>query len=363
MFIKCGYCGKTYEWKKTWEKAKKEGMLGDYTATRYYCCKKCGKLAKKENAIKTLQQKYSCTSINEIPGVKEKRAKTNLERYGAENTFGSLEIQEKIKRTNNEKYGVDYPSQNKEIKDKMNTTLQKHYGVTVPAKAEEIKNKAKKIYCERYTKKGIGGSNNPNYKKAMQDKYNVDNPFQAEEVKDKSKETCKKRYGAEHYQSTDGFKNLFKDDKFIKRLTEKSYNSKKINGTFSKSKNEEKIYAMLCSKFGENNVKRQYSSTLYPFHCDFYVSNLDLYIEYQGHWTHGKEPYDENDTKHKEVVDLWKARALKKNFKNEYKKQYEKAVQIWTTSDVNKRNTAIKNNLNWLEFFTLQEFNDWCNKD
>lgn len=58
---------------------------------------------------------------------------------------------------------------------------------------------------------------------------------------------------------------------------------------------------MLKEKF--NNVKRNYKSELYPFHCDFYIPEKDLYIEYQGHPGHGNEPFDEQNSYHKQILE------------------------------------------------------------
>lgn len=49
------------------------------------------------------------------------------------------------------------------------------------------------------------------------------------------------------------------------------------------------------NKYGIENVKRQYKSELYPFACDFYIQNLDLYIECNFHWTHGGHKFDKNN--------------------------------------------------------------------
>ena len=49
------------------------------------------------------------------------------------------------------------------------------------------------------------------------------------------------------------------------------------------------------------------------------------------------------------------------NYKGEKKKQYKDYIKTWTVKDPEKRKTAKKNNLNWLEFFTLKEFDQWFN--
>ena len=40
---------------------------------------------------------------------------------------------------------------------------------------------------------------------------------------------------------------------------------------------------------------RQYKDSRYPYNCDFYIPCLDLFIEFQGYWTHGEHPFNPND--------------------------------------------------------------------
>ena len=95
----------------------------------------------------------------------------------------------------------------------------------------------------------------------------------------------------------------------------------------------------------------QYKSEKYPFNCDFYIPSLDLYIEFQGHWTHGNRPY-KNTEGDNTIVNRWKEKAKKSKF-------YKNAIETWTIRDPKKRNMAIENNLNWIEFFTFEEFMNW----
>ena len=138
----------------------------------------------------------------------------------------------------------------------------------------------------------------------------------------------------------------------------KEYQSKKKNNSFTVSKPEEEIYKSLCSKF--HNVIHQYRSELYPFNCDFYIPEIDLYIEYQGHWTHGNEPYIGTNEQN-EILEIWRNKSNELNFKGRTKNQYKRAIKIWTLEDPLKRKTVKENNLNWIEFFNMNEFLDWFN--
>ena len=75
-----------------------------------------------------------------------------------------------------------------------------------------------------------------------------------------------------------------------------------------------------------------------------------MFIECQYYWTHGGHPYNkEND---KEKFELWKEKA-------KTSKYYQNAINTWTIRDVNKREIANKNNLNYLEFFSYKDFLEW----
>ena len=113
------------------------------------------------------------------------------------------------------------------------------------------------------------------------------------------------------------------------------------------SKNEDLIYKLLKELF--EDVKRHYVSKLYPYHCDFYIPEIDLYIEYNGHWTHGKEPYIGTNEQNNTLF----------NWNSKLGPSYKKAIDTWTKRDVLKRKTAKDNGLNYLEFFTMDEFNRW----
>ena len=130
------------------------------------------------------------------------------------------------------------------------------------------------------------------------------------------------------------------------------------NKTINSSKIEEEIYKLLREKYSK--VKRQYRSEEYPFACDFYIPEIDTYIEYQGTWFHGKEPYIGTEEQ-KSIIELWKAKSVELNFQGKEKRQYKRAIKIWTIEDPLKREIAKKNNLNWIEFFNMNQFLDWFN--
>ena len=124
--------------------------------------------------------------------------------------------------------------------------------------------------------------------------------------------------------------------------------TKRKNNKFNKSKSEDESYNLLKEKY--NDIKSQYRSELYPFNCDFYIPSLDLYIECNYGWTHCDHPFNENNKEDQLIVKSWKEKNTQ---------YYNNAINTWTIRDVNKRNIAKQNNLNYIEFWNIGELKHW----
>lgn len=120
----------------------------------------------------------------------------------------------------------------------------------------------------------------------------------------------------------------------------KMYHTKKNKNNLNSSKLEKDVKEWL--ERNHINFKYQYKSEEYPFNCDFYFPDKNLYLEIQGSWTHGNHPYDKNNKDDQKIVEEWK------NKNSEY---YNNAIYNWTVRDVNKRKYAKKHNLNFCELF------------
>ena len=83
---------------------------------------------------------------------------------------------------------------------------------------------------------------------------------------------------------------------------------------------------------------------MYPYRCDFYIVCDNLYIELNAHWTHGGGPFDENDDECKKQLNEWVEKAKTSKF-------YQKAIEVWTSRDVEKLLCAKKNNLNFITIY------------
>lgn len=159
------------------------------------------------------------------------------------------------------------------------------------------------------------------------------------ERQEKAKQTNLKKYGCECPTG---------NSEVQKRIIE----TKKKNGTTCSSKPEQYLKKKLESRF--QLVLTQHKTQQYPFFCDFYVPELDLYIEYQGHPGHGQHSFNSNSEEDIKLVETWKCKS-----ENGLKPQYLGFINTWTVKDPLKRKIAKENNLNWIEFFTVKEFEEW----
>ena len=135
-----------------------------------------------------------------------------------------------------------------------------------------------------------------------------------------------------------------------KEITKQGNETKRKNGTLNTSKPENKCYELLLLKF--KDVKRNYKSEVYPFMCDFYIPEKDLYIECNFHWTHGGRLFNKNNLDDIDKLSIWEERAKTSNF-------YKNAIDIWTIRDVEKHNCVKENKLNYLCFYNITDFDIW----
>ncbi len=260
------------------------------------------------------RQYCSNSCMGKDPLIQEQKKQTCINKYGTENYSQTDEYKDRYKATHLEKYGVENYSQTSEYRDKVINTNLVRYGKAHYSKTEDFHNRVSETNLE---------------------KFGVVNPFQSEEIKEKTKESHLKKYGGEYHTQVDEIK-------------KKAHETKKRKGSYNKSIAEDNIHDMLVDIFNRNDVIRQYNSKLYPFNCDFYIKSIDTYIEFQGTWTHGKEPYDEYNKEHKAILQKWID-------KSNISKYYKQAIDIWTNVDVLKRTTAKSNNLNYLEIWNYKK--------
>ena len=322
----------------------------------------------KDKANKKYLEKYGVENIAFKKETIQKRKQTCLEKYGVDNPAKCEQIKDKIKQTNNERYGKDYVQQNKAIRQKQYDTMIKRYGCKTALQNKQIKQKQEQTCLERY------GTKNPFENKQIQEKYynkiqqqyGVDNIAQLESSKEATKRTCLEKYGYENPLQVPQFHEKQKQtmiEKYgvtnasqYKEFQEKKYATMTENNTWwGNSKEEQYIYEQLITKY---DVIRQYKCEEYPFLCDFYIPELNLFMEYQGFVSHGNHAYT-GSQQDLELLDFWWNKVYELAEDNNEQNAYLQYIHTWTVTDPLKRQTAKENNLNWIEFFTLEEFIEW----
>ena len=313
-----------------------------YTSGHYakFCSKECqysdlGKKITKEIKIKSNLEKYGVEHTSQLKEVTDKRTKSRADhvneiqqhvreslykKYGAYDVMHIPHILQKIKNTNLKKFGVEFPLQqlkkeNSEIYQKISQTCINKFGVDSPLKNKEVREKIKQTNIQ---------------------KYGVDNPLKNKEIREKIKQTNIQKYGVD---------NPLKN----KEIWKKSQDNRQIS---SKSKLENNFLNYLKLKYEPDDIITQYKSKEYPYYCDFYIKSINLYIEIQGHWTHNDHPFDINNLNDQQIMNIWRTKSLSDKY-------YKNALNTWTIKDVEKRNTAIQNNLNYLEIFGKTDLNKY----
>lgn len=220
-------------------------------------------------------------------------------------------------------------------------TLELHYGV-------------RNVFQLESTKESI--------KKTMLDKYGVENASQSEEIKKKKIETCRKNYGIDYnlqrketIAKTHSDEVIKKQSESRKKTLRRKYgveNSYLIDDVVKdayekkKSKSEQYFEDMLR----EFNIKfiAQFKDEYYPYFCDFYLPKYNCYIELNIFWSHQQCWFDVTDKNCKK-----KLKHLQDKINTTSGKScahYKKSLRTWTEVDLEKREMARKNDLNYKVF-------------
>lgn len=286
---------------------------------------------------------YGVPHVAQSPVIQAKIRATDLCRYGYTNAMKSPSMRKRLsqvmkknapmiavksRKTCLAKYGVEYYGQTAEARKaqsermhgnldaflaKTRATMQKRYGVNYSWESAALRGKAQATMRERY------GS--PCY--VQSDDYQE----RLDHIMDKVRKTNMLRYGAPVYTQSEDYKQ--KVDGIQSRIIA----TKRQNGVLNTSTVEEHIKAF-------SGFESQYNKDArYPYLCDFYDKDRDLFIEVNASWTHGYHWYDvERDVA---ICAKWKA-------KSEDSTYYANALEVFTKRDVEKRECARKNKLNYV---------------
>ena len=350
----CEICNKTY--KSRMSIMNHIIRTHHYTGQQYYdefykqeqegICENC----KQPTKFLNIEDGYAkCCSIKcAMPG----RAKRNIEKYGYADNFHNPNItklshseqaNEKRKATMKERYGVESYTSTKEFQQISKQYFQEH--------KKEIVAKSKQTNIDKYDvscnfkrrdviEKNKVASHTPEANEKRKQTtfrhFGVENIFQLPEVKEKAQINS-------HTSDAMAKMHANRDYRKIAVATAKT---KKENG------NKSKLELAFEQKCNELNIVylAEYSDERYPFPCDYYLPNLDCFVEIHGSWVHTDHIY--NKIKDKDLYNIWKNKSKTSNY-------YKSALKTWTQKDPAKLKVAEQNKLNYIILWNIDDINEW----
>lgn len=221
-------------------------------------------------------------------------------------------------------YGIE------RTKEEINTTRKQtcllKYGTEHPMNVKSIANKQQESFLSNY--------------ESPQSAYKERNHKRAQTLISKHgtiEEAYQKR-NEKTYQS------IIENYGSIEKFYDMIFTIRRNNGTLNSSQPEEDMFNFLITKFNTYKILRNYKDIRYPFHSDFYIKDLDLFIELNFHPSHGDHPFDENNEK-----DV----ALLHELSNSSSDWDRQISYVWGDLDVRKSKLASYNNLNYLVIYDI----------
>lgn len=300
----CKICGKEYS-KLSRHLHNSHNIEAEDYYNQYFTrtnCIICGKPTKFIN----LTNGYSNTCSVRCSRIKGSH--TTKEKYGyIPGSYGSKEYTQFMLN----EYGVENPQQNQNIRRKTLKTTEERYNVSYSFLTEEAKQKTKINSHTEEVKSKIRQNN--------LEKYGVDNPAKLDAIKKKSRESVLTKHNID-------------------------FSIERIKLSNKELQNASNIENYFYSKLNSYTVLYNACSDKYPYLCDFYVKELDLYIELNFTWTHGWHYFDEQKDS---------TRLLE--MQNKHNAYYDNAIYTWTFLDIQKRNCAIINKLNYVVVWNKEQ--------
>lgn len=183
----------------------------------------------------------------------------------------------------------------------------------------------------------------------------MNRPEVIKKISDSNKFTAAQKRLSGYYM-TEEWKSTSKRQKILEVET------KRKNKSFNTSKIAEYCKQLLRDAGFIVEEEKPYPNEQH-LHCDAYIRDLDLWIEFHFCHYHGPkrchEPFNPLDNKHIDTLATLKTRFIEKPKNSKGTNQYGIMIYTWTDLDVRKKQCAIDNKLNWLAFYSYEDFYTW----
>jgi G:T-mismatch repair DNA endonuclease (very short patch repair protein) len=201
-------------------------------------------------------------------------------------------MRKKMQETCVNVYGVDDPNRSQRVKDKIVKTCEEKYGHRSYLGSQSYLNVMEKLLSDH----GVSNiSQVPEVQQKIQltmlKRYGTIHPTQSGEIKEKIRNNCQEKFGVR-------WPSLKPD--VVKRIIEKMstpefklkrHNSLKRSGFYRRqtSSGEEKLYSLLVEMFPFT----QRHVNIEKWNIDFYIPEIDCFVNYNGVYWHGKNFSDD----------------------------------------------------------------------
>lgn len=203
------------------------------------------------------------------------------------------------------------------------------------------------------------------------DKYGVWNVSQSEEIKQKKIDTCRKNYGVDYNLQRKETIAKTHSDEIIKKQSESRKKTLKqkygvensyliedvVRRTYDATKSKSEQYFEGKLKEFDIDFIAQFKDEKYPYYCDFFLPKYDCYIELNIYWLHRKHWFNSKNTNDLKTIEEIKNKV--ESSSGETSKFYKRCIEVWTEVDLEKREVARKNNLNYKVFWTQEEIEEF----
>jgi len=325
-------------WKnKSQEEIKERNEKGNKTKLERYGNEKYNN---RKQAEQTCMKRYGAKTIGAKGTIiRKKLEENNLQKFGCISPLGDKNIQEKIKNTNIKKYGVEYIGAAEVVKNKVQSSLKINHG-GIGNGSKEIREKIEKTNIEKYGSKSHLKNKEIKEKinKTNLERYGVNYPLQNIKIHNKTIESGLKNNS--YINAAIERSNWPQERKDLQ--AKRAHDTKCKNGTFNTSKSfEDTLIDYLKKTYPQYTIITQYyDDQRYPYNCDCYIKELDLFIEFQGSYFHNWRPFDNSEAHIQEYNNLIAKGGLSAT-----------VADTWRYRDVEKRKVAKENNLNYLEYW------------
>lgn len=208
------------------------------------------------------------------------------------------------------------------------------------------RDKYKQTMLDRYNSQhNWSGKARESTEKTWINQYGVNNPWKSKEVQKKCRDSFAKSHNGKHTPFE-----ITKVQQKAERKANTHESRQKANRTKESNDHRSKLELYFIDLLRKNNVNfiDEYSSEDYPYLCDFYLPDTNCYVEINNYWSHKDHLFDENNVDDLTVLHKWQEKA-------KTSKAYQSAIDVWTKSDVEKYNTAIRNKLNYKILYTKDD--------